>query len=147
MKKPIDIPKRNIFEVPEGYFEKLPGVIQARIAKKEDQAAWNWSWGISLRYAIPIAILAIVGTFWFRPGSPIPVDVQAELAQFQPEQLQEYLDHQDLSDDSDVSTDELVESKEWSNSEVDGLEKSVYSGYSTSRQEVEKILDEYDNEL
>jgi hypothetical protein len=34
MKKLEDIPKKTIFEVPEGYFDKLPGVIQSRIAEQ-----------------------------------------------------------------------------------------------------------------
>ena len=32
MKKLEDIPKKEIFDVPDGYFEKLPGKIQARIS-------------------------------------------------------------------------------------------------------------------
>jgi hypothetical protein len=55
MKKLEDISKKNIFEVPDGYFEKLPGIIQARVAKPE-----STPWFVpTLKFALPIvAVLA-----------------------------------------------------------------------------------------
>ena len=52
MKKLEDIPKQNIFEVPDGYFDKLPSVIQARIAKPEPKF-WQLP---AFRYAMPLLI-------------------------------------------------------------------------------------------
>ena len=34
MKKLEEIPKKEVFKVPEGYFENLPGIIQARVAQQ-----------------------------------------------------------------------------------------------------------------
>ena len=34
-----DLPQKEIFDVPEGYFEKLPGTIQARIAERQQPAS------------------------------------------------------------------------------------------------------------
>ena len=58
VKKLEDIPKKNIYEVPEGYFDKLPGIIQSRVAKEE--TIRKPFFVHSLRYAIPAMVVAIV---------------------------------------------------------------------------------------
>jgi hypothetical protein len=141
MKKLEDIPKKNIFEVPDGYFDKLPGMVQARVAKRSAMPAWNLSWGWSFRYALPVLMLMAVGIFWFRSGSMVNTDYESEMARIQTDQLAVFLD------DHDLTTDDLVESMTWSTSDLNELEKSVYDTYHVSHQEIEKVLDEYNVEL
>ena len=42
MKKLEDIPKKQNFEVPEGYFEKLPGIIQSRVTQQHKEKSWGF---------------------------------------------------------------------------------------------------------
>ena len=146
MKKLDDIPKKNIYKVPDGYFEKLPGIIQSRIAEKEESRGWSWSWSLSLKLALPVAIIAVAGIFWFR-STDTAVDIPYELAQIAPEQLEQYLTMHDALYDSDLSTDEIVESGEWNKADVQQLEDSVYSEYQATHQQIQKALDQLDNEL
>lgn len=140
MKKLEDIPKKNIFEVPDGYFEKLPGVVQSRVAAQAKGKATQWVF--ALRYAIPILIFAGIGIFWF---NNIPAyqynELEAELEALQPDQLSIYLN------DTDLSTEELVETVTWSNDDLQELEENVYSTLDVTSQELEEVLKEYDIEL
>ncbi|MFD2247231.1 hypothetical protein [Pontibacter ruber] len=54
-----DIPKRNIYEVPEGYFDSLPMRVMDRVAAPESAAAaWYTSFWRPLRLAMaPLALL------------------------------------------------------------------------------------------
>ena len=141
MKNLENIPKKNIFEVPEGYFDKLPGVIQTRVTERDTSPAWRGTWSWSVRYALPILVLAGIGIFWYQTGSDTPVDVDEELGKIQPSQLGMYLE------DHDLTTEDLVETVTWSTRDLNDLEKSVYSTYDVSHKEIERILDEYNAEL
>lgn len=39
-----DIPKKNIHQIPDGYFEKLPNQIQQRATGQKSNGIWNISW-------------------------------------------------------------------------------------------------------
>ena len=152
MKKLEEYTKKNIYQVPEGYFDKLPGIIQSRVAADAKGLWWtSLSWSsvrvASLRYALPLIILGSIGIFWFKPFSPKPVNFEMALSQFQPEQLAEYLNAHDVTDDSDLSTEELAESVQWTAKDINKLTDTVYSNYGASHRELEKALDEIDNEL
>ena len=139
MKKLDDIPKKNIFEVPERYFDELPGVIQARVTGQGTRS-WSLSGVWSLRYAVPVLILMAVGVFWFQ-NDPRATDVESQLSEIQSEQLADYLE------DHDLTTEDLIETVVWSPSDLTELEQTVYSTYEAFHQEIEKVLDEYNVEL
>jgi hypothetical protein len=140
MKKLENIPKKNIFEVPEGYFEKLPGIVQSRVAAQSKSKATQWVF--ALRYALPILILACIGIFWFNNSTSYQYnELEAELESLQPGQLSIYLN------DTDLSTEELVETVAWSEDDLQELEENVYSTLEVTSQELDNVLDEYDVEL
>lgn len=60
MKKLDDIPRKNPFEVPDGYFEKLPGKIQNRIAEANRPAQQYWFFSYKLQYVLPVVIMLVV---------------------------------------------------------------------------------------
>ncbi len=137
MKKLEDLPKKNIFEVPDGYFDQLPGVIQSRIVQKEKNPETSWS--LAFRYALPVLLLAGIGIFWFnydKQGS-----AEEELQTVNPEQLTLFLN------DTDLSTEELIETVAWSNADLEDLEDEVYSSLEVTSPEMDKVFDEYDSEL
>ena len=142
MKKLEDIPKKNIFEVPEGYFDRLPGIIQARVSEQRPTYGWLPPWSVPVRFAVAVLMMMAVGVFWYTPGSLSGTDkIKSELASINPDQLVEYLDEHELA------TEDLVERIAWSADDLNDLENSVYSGLDVPHQEIEKILNEYDVEL
>jgi len=139
MKKLEDIPKKNIFEVPEGYFERLPGIIQTRTSSSRPSPVGIPFWGKALRYALPVVLLIGAGIFWYQNISfSTHVNVQTELASSESDQLAAYLD------DHELTTDDLVETVTWSSDDLDDLENRVYSTLSVTHHQLEEILDEYD---
>ncbi len=130
MKRLEDIPKKNIFQVPDGYFEKLPGVIQARVAKPE-KAVWFVP---VLKYALPVLAVVVLGILWF--SNPKGNSFDEQLASIQTEQLIAYLD------DSDLNFDELTESVTWSETDLVELEETVFNSFDFAGDELDVLMDE-----
>ncbi len=108
-----DIPKKDFFQVPDGYFEKLPSDIQMRVApKRRSFVAIR-----VLRYALPVVLIA-VALFLYRSGTP--TSAEEILASVDPLELIDYLQ------ETGMSTDEILEAVELTPEEVDALEKEVY---------------------
>lgn len=102
MKKLEDIPKKEIFNVPEGYFEKLPAAIQTRVAERSTTAQASIFVRYRLQYAIPVVLLMAFGIYWL--NSPAEAtDVNTLLASVNTEQMIAYLN------ESDISTEDLME--------------------------------------
>ncbi len=131
MKKLEDIPKKNIFEVPEGYFEKLPGIIQARVVKPEPVRIWV----TSLKYALPVLAIMAFGIFWFSGNSEKSFDEQ--LAGIQTEQLIAYLN------DADLQIDDLSETVGWNEFDLMELENKVYATFEITDDDLDLLLDEF----
>ena len=126
MKKLEDIPKNNIFEVPEGYFDKLPGVIQSRVAAKEKQSTIG-VYGLALKVALPLLTIGLAVFLIFRENDPhgSPEDL---LASVSTEQLSDYLI------DTDLSTDELLDNLDLNELDVNALNEEI-------------LYEEFDNDL
>jgi hypothetical protein len=133
MKKLEDISKENIYKVPEGYFEKLPGLIQARVAKPEPRV---W-FAPAFKFAMPVVALVLAVTVWFtsRQG----VSLEDQLSEIQTEQLMVYLEESDLS--ADLITDEL----NWSEEDLIELEENVISSMEPIDITIEDLSVEPDN--
>lgn len=140
MKKLEDLPRKNIFETPEGYFDQLPATIQMRITSK-DNALPAASWSFTLKYAIPVLILTGIGIFWY--NSTTTLSTEEELQAMNPDQLGLYLN------ETDMSTEELIETVTWSSIDLEELENEVYSNLPAppTDQEIESVLEDYESQL
>jgi hypothetical protein len=139
MKRLEDIPKKNVFEVPEGYFSRLPGIIQSRISVSRPSPFGVPSWRTALRYAIPVTLLMVAGIFWYNPDRfSSKVNVQFELASMRTDQLAAYVE------DNELTTEDLVETVTWSPQDLSDLENAVYSTLDVTHHQLEEILVEYD---
>jgi hypothetical protein len=118
MKKLEDIPKNHPFKVPEGYFDRLPGVIQARIAEKSEVKEAKPYFRYALQYALPIIILAVVAVIYFVPKDGQDVDTM--LASVSTEELVAYLE------DSEITTEELLEEMTLDDESVEAIESQSY---------------------
>jgi hypothetical protein len=117
MKKLEDIPKNNPFSVPDGYFDKLPGVIQARIAEGAEKQALPY-FRYALQYALPVIALIIVAVLYFTPKET--ESYNDILATVSTEQLAAYLA------DSEITTDDILESGELDEESAEAIEAEVY---------------------
>ncbi|MBL7856548.1 MAG: hypothetical protein JNM57_02575 [Cyclobacteriaceae bacterium] len=119
MKKLEEIPKKEIFTVPEGYFDKLPGIIQSRITDNSKRKMERPAFFYALRYAVAVVLLFIVAVVWFSRNQD-PADAESLLSSIQTEDLIAYLN------DEDVSTDEMLEAVGFSEADLEEIEVEVY---------------------
>jgi len=117
MKKLEDIPKKEIFTVPEGYFEKLPGVIQSRVAagKRDHKPAFRFAF----QYGVPALALIFIALWYFR-SEPLNNSAESILASLETEDLIAYLN------ETDITTDELLEQVILNEEDVQQIEAEVY---------------------
>lgn len=134
MKKLDEIPKNNIFEVPDGYFERLPMRIQERVSQPASRP--EVAWLPVFRFALPVLLLAGLGIFWFQDNRP--VSVEEELMRIQADQLTFFLE------DESLSTEELAESMTWSEADLQSLEERVYTTFAGSEADWSEALHEFE---
>ncbi len=137
MKKLDDIPKRDIFEVPDGYFDKLPLIIQARLEKPE---AWSLPvWNMALRYALPVIVVGFALVFIFKPKTMH--DPEGLLAEIGSDHLVAFLH------DSDVSEQDLLEVAALNEADADSLTVHVNENYLLEGLDMKDLKNELENEL
>lgn len=136
MKKLEDIPKKQIFEVPEGYFEKLPNIIQSRVTQQSEvKSLWS-SYRYTLRYALPVVVLLVAGIFWFN-RSEAPGNAESILASIQTQDLVAYLS------ESEFTTEELLDDVELDTEDAIQIEGAVYE-FQLSDSDFEEIFNDID---
>ena len=118
MKKLEDIPKNNPFSVPDGYFDKLPGIIQARISASAPEKQARPYFRYALQYALPVIGIIIVALIYLNPKES--ENYNDILATVSTEQLAAYLA------DSDITTEDILESGELDDESADAIEAEVY---------------------
>jgi hypothetical protein len=130
-----DIPKKNTFKVPDGYFDQLPGIIQTRTNAASKNPVFLWS--IAWKFALPVALIAVVGVLWF---SNITTTVEDELVTIDTSDLVAYLEQTELEHD------DLMESLLWTIEDTNELEEMVFEELIPS-ENLDALLLEYDNEF
>lgn len=138
MNKLEKIPKKQIYTVPEGYFDNLPSTIQARVAADNTQPAFRITWAASLKYALPALLIAVAGLFWLQQEQPT---IDEELDGMAASQLAFNLT------DNDLTTDELIESVNWSMEDVDLLEENVFASLADTDEDIDLLIDGYELEI
>jgi hypothetical protein len=135
MRKLEDIPKRTPFKVPEGYFDKLPTVIQARMGESR-RTRMTSVVSFSLKFALPVVALIVAGIFWLRPDR----SAMDQLEDIDTQQIALYLANTDRVDLEDVH-----EAMDWTTKELDVLQDSVYSNMEY-KENIDDILEDLDLE-
>lgn len=134
MKRLDEIPKKSLFEAPEGYFEKLPGRIQARISMPEPEVAWG---KLTLRYAVPLVMLAAAAIFVVTNRPTLsPEEV---IASMDSEQLVAYLE------DVELNTDDLLDAITLEPAEVESIEMDALGDFVMDERSTEAWMEEYDS--
>ena len=140
MKRLEDIPRKNIFEVPDGYFDRLPNAIQERIAEQK-VSRWSFVFSNSWKFALPaVAAVVVVFFVWFK-NDPSIVKPEEMLASISSEELVAYLHG------SDISLEELLELSGLEEVHPDSLHLHVISNFTESEMEVNELEKELENEI
>lgn len=100
-----DIQKKNIYKVPDDYFDKLPGIIQSKVQKeKPEYTPW---WQVLRRpafaYAIPAVVVILTAAYVFLIQPDNTLQQEDILASVSTEDLIAYVEM------SDMTTDEILE--------------------------------------
>lgn len=138
MKKLEDIPKKQAFEAPEGYFDALPGIIQSRVAKPES-VSQRFSWKPVLLYAMPVLLVAI-GLIWYLNAGNGDSTTEQLLAAIETVDIEAYLD------ESEMTTEELLDHINYDQIQVDSL---VFENPALdfSDADLDELLNELETEL
>jgi hypothetical protein len=133
MKRLEDIPKKQSFKVPDGYFDDLPMRIQARIQAQEQKPSWSFNFSLALKYALPVLVVGIISVaLWNR--TPKDEDAFARLDTVPTEQLLAYLES------DEITTDEIIENASFTNSAIN----SLYQQEEGSVEELDEVAKQYD---
>ena len=116
------LPKKDSFQIPENYFDELPGLIQDRVRVKT-QTRWNYA----IKYALPLVFLIIAIGYFTQNKTDDTVQISKQEAA-------DYIDNQ-----MDIDFDETLLAEEIS-------VQSVEQPTETSAME-DYLLDEADEEL
>jgi hypothetical protein len=121
MKKLDDIPKKHPFNVPDDYFDQLPGRILARVQGQGSQAAPAMV-GF-MRYALAMLVVAAVAFVWLwsGPGKAGNESPEAILSSLETSDLVAYLN------EGDITTEELLDDVQFSNDDASEIEEAVFS--------------------
>jgi hypothetical protein len=138
MKKPDNIPKKEFFNVPDGYFESLPGRIQARISKELPIQEQRFVTRYKLQYVFPVIIVLAATIFWFIPSQK-STDVQTLLSQVETKDLVRYLS------ESDITTEDILENVDFNSIDAEAIENEVYES-DIDAQELDEILFDLNSE-
>ena len=116
------LPKKDSFQIPENYFDELPGLIQDRVRVKT-QTRWNYV----LKYALPFVLLIVSIGYFTQKNTEKSIQISKQEAA-------EYIDNQ-----MDIDFDETLLAEEISVQTVEQhTETSAVEDY---------LLDEADEEL
>jgi hypothetical protein len=133
MKKLEDIDKKQIFEVPEGYFDKLPLRIQERVSKP--QSSFSWMRSASFRFAVPVLAVLAVAFIWFNPLSK--TTIEEELESINETELLAFIQ------DSEFNSEELEAAFLLDEEDVDALEENVLGTFDSSEELIDNLLEDY----
>jgi hypothetical protein len=129
MGKLDEISRKGIFDTPENYFKELPSRIHTRITAKHAQeaGALRLVWRLSL----PLLLLVAVSIYYFlsRPSD----GASSILATVQTYELVQFLD------ESELPTDDLIETAQFTVEDVSEIEKEVYN-YNVDEYQLEDNL-------
>jgi hypothetical protein len=91
-----NLPKGNIFIAPNGYFEALTPRIESRVRMNQNNGIFRIIIGTKI-WAAAASIIVLFGLAWFFIPNLIKTDVEIALEKASVEEIQSYLNTQDLS--------------------------------------------------
>ncbi len=133
-----DIKKKNIYSVPDKYFDQLPTRIQARVNDKKPVSGWSLNWSFFFKIATP-AVAVVLIFFYFNTSTNFHNQSAEEiLAQVSTEDLIAYLEA------TDITTDEILEELDLTDIELDFMDEDpIMKGIEIDDQDMDLLFDLY----
>ena len=135
MKKLEDIPKKVVFEVPKGYFDRLPGIIQARVADTKQEPAWAPFLRYGLKYAMPVLAIVVAALLYRTSGAQ---STEQLLTSIDSAELVAYLG------DTDISLDDLLEGIPLDNEEAASIQESSMNEIIVNEADLDSLTSEFE---
>ena len=137
-----ELPKKQVYSVPDDYFKELPSLIQARVVKPELVKTPVIIWSSALRYALPVVALIMMLVYFGTRLSNDDIDVQAMIDDISTEELVKYIT------DSEITTDELLSLIDINELDVDGMvDDNIELLNDSEWDEIIEEYPEYENEI
>jgi hypothetical protein len=108
-----EINKKNIYTVPDKYFDQLPTRIQSRVNEKLPVSKWNWNQSLIYKVAAPVLAVVLLLFYFGQVNNNTSQDFEAILAEVSNEDIIAYLEN------SDITTEEIIEVIDFSEIELD----------------------------
>lgn len=134
-----DIKKKNIYSVPDKYFDRLPEIIQSRVNEKKPVLGLSLNWSLAFKVAAPaLALVLILFYFGISTTDNSTLSSDELLAQVSADDLIAYLGT------TDITIDEILEELDLSNIELDFYEEGpIMQDMDLNDKEIEALFDEY----
>ena len=134
-----DIKKKNIYTVPDKYFDQLPTRIQSRVNDKKPVLGVPLNWKLALKVTVPVvAVVMILFYFSIATNRNSTLSSDELLAQVSTDDLIAYLETTDLT------TDEIIEEVDFTNIDLDFYENGpIMQDIELNNEEIDALLDEY----
>ena len=131
-----ELPKKSVFSTPDGYFDKLPAIIQQKAVDTDKVGLAISRLPIFYRLAGPALALVMVLTYFALRPSDQQFNVEAMLDEVSTTELVGYLN------ESDISTEELLSMMDLEEFDTDGMTDEIEL---LNDDEMDDILNEFDN--
>jgi len=135
-----DIKKKNIYTVPDKYFDQLPTRIQSKVNEKKPVSWFSWDWKLSYKVAMPAIAVVLFVLFLVKPDSNINQDPGTLLAEVSTEDIIAYLEF------TDVTTDEIIESVDLDDLDLNFYEDGpiIQEFNDINEEDLDYLLEKYD---
>lgn len=133
-----DIKKKNIYSVPDKYFDQLPTRIQARVNESKPAFDRSWNWNLVYKISVPaLVVICLVFYFGLKPNNLEP-NADTLLAQVSTDDLIAYLETTNLT------TDEIIEEIDLSDLDLDFYDEGpIMQDMDINDEEINALFDEY----
>lgn len=135
-----ELSKKDVFSVPDGYFDKLPTIIQTKAVESTKKRKVYSPVGV-MRLALPALIIILVsGYIGFKYlNNPVRQDARIEdmLADVSTEELVSYLG------ESDITSDELLDMVSFEGESLEDFSTGIDE---VSDEDLELLINEFDFE-
>jgi hypothetical protein len=134
-----DIKKKNIYTVPDKYFDQLPTRIQSRVNDKKPVLGVRLNWKLALKVTVPVvAVVMILFYFGIATMKNSTLSSEELLAQVSTDDLIAYLET------TDITADEIIEEVDFTNIDLDFYENGpIMQDIELNNEEIDALLDEY----
>ena len=133
-----DIKKKNIYSVPDKYFDQLPTRIQARVNESKPVFSISWSRNLIYKIAAPTLVIIFIAFYFGIESNNFESNADTLLAQVGTDDLIAYLETTNLT------TDEIIEEVDLSDLDLDFYDEGpIMQDMNISDEEMNTLFDEY----